>query len=299
MDPIRYELEARPGDGETQALMEGITWLRMPLPFQLNHINLWLLRDSGGWVIVDTGLGTGTTRDTWRKVFSDGMRNDPATHVVVTHLHPDHAGCASWLVSEFGVDLWMTREEYLLCRALIADTGKDAPADGMRFYRAAGFDDEQLARYRENFGMFGKVVPDMPQSFRRICDGDTLEFAGHEWEVIVGRGHSPEHACLYDRSRNIVIAGDQILPTISPNVSVLSSIQPQSPPKSAVLSSEYICAMPAKSAPSASLRRISLATSRAAATGSSLSAASGRRTIMPSSRISATRMRGLSEANGS
>jgi glyoxylase-like metal-dependent hydrolase (beta-lactamase superfamily II) len=220
MDPIRYELEARPGDGETLTLMEGITWLRMPLPFQLNHINLWLLRDSGGWVIVDTGLGTSTTRSTWRQVFSDGMRNDPATHVVVTHLHPDHAGCASWLVSEFGVDLWMTREEYLLCRALIADTGKEAPPDGMRFYRAAGFDDEQLARYRENFGMFGKVVPDMPQSFRRICDGDVLEFAGHEWEVIVGRGHSPEHACLFDRGRNIVIAGDQILPTISPNVSV-------------------------------------------------------------------------------
>jgi len=220
MERIRYELEARPDDGQTLALTEGITWLRMPLPFQLNHINLWLLRDNGGWVIVDTGLGTSTTRDTWRKVFADGMGNDPATHVVVTHLHPDHAGCASWLVGEFDVDFWMTREEYLLCRALIADTGKEAPPDGMRFYRAAGFDDEQLARYRENFGMFGKVVPDMPQSFRRLCDGDALEFAGHEWEVIVGRGHSPEHACLYDRSRNIVIAGDQILPTISPNVSV-------------------------------------------------------------------------------
>ena len=220
MDPIHYELEARPGNGETLTVAEGITWLRMPLPFQLNHINLWLLRDGSGWVVVDTGLGTSTTRDTWRKVFADGMRNDPATHILVTHLHPDHAGCASWLVDEFDVDLWMTREEYLLCRALIADTGKEAPPDGIRFYRAAGFDDEQLAIYRDNFGMFGKVVPGMPQSFRRLHDGDLLDLAGREWEVIVGRGHSPEHACLYDRDRNILISGDQILPTISPNVSV-------------------------------------------------------------------------------
>jgi glyoxylase-like metal-dependent hydrolase (beta-lactamase superfamily II) len=220
MDGIQYELGARPADGETMALADGIVWLRMPLPFQLNHINLWLLRDERGWVIVDTGVDTGTTRDIWRNVFSDGMRRDPATHVVVTHLHPDHSGCANWLVERFGVDLWMTLDEYLLCRILIADTGKEAPADGVRFYRAAGFDDEQIARYRDNFGMFGKVVPGMPQSFRRLRDGEVLEFAGHEWEVIVGRGHSPEHACLYDRGRNILISGDQILPTISPNISV-------------------------------------------------------------------------------
>ena len=220
MSGIRYEFDTRPGEGETMPLVEGVLWLRMPLPFQLNHINLWLLRDEGGWVIVDTGLGTSTTRGTWRNVFADGMRNDPATHVIVTHLHPDHAGCADWLVSRFDVDLWMTREEYLLCRILVTDTGKEAPPEGVRFYKAAGFSDEQLALYQENFGMFGKVVPGMPQAHRRLRDGERLEFAGHEWEVIVGRGHSPEHACLFDRGRNILISGDQILPTISPNISI-------------------------------------------------------------------------------
>ena len=123
MQDIQYELDSRPSDGETMAVADGISWLRMPLPFQLNHINLWLLRDEGGWVIVDTGLYTSTTREIWQKVFADDMRNDPATHVVVTHLHPDHAGCANWLVEQFGVDLWMTLEEYLLCRVLIVDTG--------------------------------------------------------------------------------------------------------------------------------------------------------------------------------
>ena len=220
MDGIRYEFDAPPENGTTLALDEGLTWLRMPLPFSLNHINLWLLRDENGWVIVDTGIDTNTSRDVWRKVFRDGMRNEPVTHVIVTHLHPDHAGCANFLVEEFDADLWMSREEYLLCRVLVGDTGKDAPREGVQFYRAAGFTDEQIALYRANFGMFGKFVKGMPQSHRRLQGGDVLSLAGFDWEVVVGRGHSPEHACLYDRNRNVLISGDQILPTISPNISV-------------------------------------------------------------------------------
>ena len=168
MDGIHYEELRRPGHGETLALADGVTWLRMPLPFSLDHINLYLLRDTGGWVIVDTGLDTNTTRGVWRRVFAEGMNNDPATHVVVTHLHPDHAGCANFLVAEFDADLWMTRQEYFLCRVLIADTGTDAPREGERFYRAAGFTDEQIELYKENFGMFGKFVKGMPQSLSLI-----------------------------------------------------------------------------------------------------------------------------------
>ena len=229
MKSIQYELESRPADGETLSVADGVLWLRMPLPFALNHINLWLLRDEGGWVIADTGVDTKTSRELWRKVFAGSMGGQPATHVIATHLHPDHVGCADWLVTEFGVDLWMTREEYLLCRVLIGDTGKEAPPEGLRFYRAAGFSDAQIARYEENFGMYGKFVRSMPQAYKRMQDGDRLQFAGYEWEVIVGRGHSPEHACLYDAQRNILISGDQVLPTISPNISVWPT-EPQADP---------------------------------------------------------------------
>ena len=229
MSRIEYEHLTRPKEGETMPVADGITWLRMPLPFSLNHINLWLLRDDNGWVIVDTGIDTPTSRDVWQDTFDGAMNNEPATHVIATHLHPDHAGCAGWLVKQFGVDLWMTREEYMLCRVLVNDTGHEAPAEGIQFYKAAGFTDEQLATYRESFGMFGRVVGPLPQAYIRMQDRELLSFAGQEWEVIVGRGHSPEHACLYDRARNILISGDQILPTISPNVSVWPT-EPQSDP---------------------------------------------------------------------
>ena len=229
MNRIEYEHGSRPKQGETMAMADGITWLRMPLPFILNHINLWLLRDDNGWVIVDTGIDTRASRDIWEATFTTAMGSDPATHVIATHLHPDHVGCAGWLVQRFGIDLWMTREEYMLCRVLVNDTGPEVPEEAVCFYRAAGYTDEQLETYKQNFGMFGRVVGELPQSYKRMQDEERLSFAGHEWEIIVGRGHSPEHACLYDRERNILISGDQILPTISPNVSVWPT-EPQANP---------------------------------------------------------------------
>lgn len=217
---IRYEFDSRPDAGKTMAVADGVQWLRMPLPFALNHINLWLLRDDPGWAIVDTGVGTEETQQVWATVFSEAMSDAPATHIIATHMHPDHVGCAGWLARKFAVDLWMTRDEYMMCRILVADTGRNAPAEGLQFYAAAGFSQQQLEVYRKFFGFFGKFVTPIPEAFKRMVDRDVLDIGGTNWEVITGGGHSPEHACLYDGARNILIAGDQLLPNISSNVSV-------------------------------------------------------------------------------
>jgi glyoxylase-like metal-dependent hydrolase (beta-lactamase superfamily II) len=127
---------------------------------------------------------------------------------------------AGWIVRRTGCRLWMTRLEYLTCRVLVADTGRDAPEDGTRFYRRAGWSDEQLEHYRARFGEFGKAVYALPDSYRRIVDGETIRIGGHDWTVIVGSGHSPEHACLWCPSLRLLVSGDQVLPRISSNVSV-------------------------------------------------------------------------------
>jgi len=217
---IDYEFDARPANGKTLNVADGIDWLRMPLPFCLNHINLTLLRDDDRWAIVDTGVGTSKTIDLWRSVFSHAMGGDPASHIIATHLHPDHVGCAGFLAHHFDVDLWMPRDEYMLCRILVADTGREAPEEAVRFYKDAGYTDEQLATYQAAFGFFGKFVTPLPEAYQRLSDGDSLAIGGQQWEVLTGGVHSPEHACLYDRDRNILIAGDQLLPSISSNVSV-------------------------------------------------------------------------------
>ena len=148
------------------------------------------------------------------------MNHRRPRELIVTHLHPDHVGLAGWFARELHAPLRMSRTEYLHCRILVADTGRPAPPEGIEFYRAAGMDDASLERYRKDFGGFGRMVAPLPESYHRLVDGDELQVGDHVWSVVVGCGHSPEHVCLYDRGRNIMLSGDQLLPKISSNVGV-------------------------------------------------------------------------------
>jgi glyoxylase-like metal-dependent hydrolase (beta-lactamase superfamily II) len=217
---IKYEYEFQPDIGQAIEILPGLKWLRLPLPFLLGHINVWLLKDADAWAIVDTGIFTSATREVWESIFSAELQNAPISKVLVTHMHPDHVGCAGWLCERFDIELIMSREEYLLCRILVSDTGTPAPQEGRRFYTAAGFSEENMFRYIELFGGFGKVVAQLPQSYQRIQQDQTVSIGDDQWQVITGHGHSPEHACMYNARQNVLISGDQILPTISSNVSV-------------------------------------------------------------------------------
>jgi len=217
---IHYEFDFTPDIGASLDILPGLKWLRLPLPFMLGHINVWLLSDGDGWAIVDTGIGNSGSREVWENVFQHTLAGALVTRVLVTHMHPDHVGCAGWICERFGVELCMSREEYLLCRLLVSDTDKPVPDEGRDFYRAAGFTDGQLGLYQRMYGGFGKMVAPLPQSFHRLQHGGMLSIGQHQWQVIVGSGHSPEHACLFCPDLNVLISGDQILPTISSNVSV-------------------------------------------------------------------------------
>lgn len=248
-DGLTYPFPEKPETGKLIQVAPGVFWLRMPLPFQLNHINLWLLEDEGGWAIVDTGLRSKDTQDAWEALFEGPMRSLPVTRVIVTHLHPDHVGMAGWLVKRFGVTLEMTRTDYLLCRTLVMDTGKEAPEEGVRFYRAAGFPDEAIETYKKRFGGFGMGVWHLPQAYKRLQAGDALTIGGRTWRIVVGRGHAPEHACLWCPDDNLFIAGDQILPRITSNVSVFPT-EPEGNPLQDWLDS---CAMLKRTLPADTL----------------------------------------------
>jgi glyoxylase-like metal-dependent hydrolase (beta-lactamase superfamily II) len=197
----------------------------MPLGGALAFINVWALEDKtgedgDGWAIVDTGMGGSDTMQAWRKAFGGALAGGPVTRVFVTHMHPDHIGMAGWLTRKFQCRLWISRLEFLMCRSLAADTGREAPPDALEFYQAAGWDEEALETYKARFGGFGKGIYQLPDSFHRIRDGDEILIGEHVWRVVVGSGHSPEHACLYCPELKLMISGDQVLPRISSNVSV-------------------------------------------------------------------------------
>jgi glyoxylase-like metal-dependent hydrolase (beta-lactamase superfamily II) len=211
------------GPGATGGAIEvapGVQWLRMPLAGALGFINVWAIEDGAGWAIVDTGLGGADTQNAWRAAFASSLAGRGVSRVFVTHMHPDHIGMAGWLTRKFRCRLWITRLEFLMCRSLASDTGREAPADGVAFYKAAGWDDEAIETYRARFGGFGRAMHALPDSFHRLEDGDEIRIGDRLWRVVVGCGHSPEHACLYCPELKLMISGDQVLPRISSNVSV-------------------------------------------------------------------------------
>lgn len=218
---LKFFVEDAPETGSVTKITDDIFWLRMPLPMTgLDHINLWILRDGEGWAIVDTGIGSQASKEIWEAAFKGVMKGRRVTRIICTHLHPDHTGLAGWLCRRFHAPLIMTRNEYFLCRLMAADTGKPAPREAIEFYERAGFTHPQIELFKSRFGGFGKAITTMPEGFIRMAEGDTLTINGVDWTILVGSGHSPEHACLYSPSENICITGDQLLPNISSNVSV-------------------------------------------------------------------------------
>jgi glyoxylase-like metal-dependent hydrolase (beta-lactamase superfamily II) len=217
---LTYPFEHGPKTGEAFEIAPGVMWLRMPLGGALSFINVWAIAEGEGWAIVDTGMGGGATQQAWRKAFDGPLGQKPVTRVFVTHMHPDHIGMAGWLTRKFDCRLWISRLEFLMCHNLAADTGREAPADALNFYKAAGWDEDQIEGYRVRFGGFGRGLHTLPASFQRLSDGDEIQIGEHLWRVVVGSGHSPEHACLYCPDLKLLISGDQVLPKISSNVSV-------------------------------------------------------------------------------
>jgi glyoxylase-like metal-dependent hydrolase (beta-lactamase superfamily II) len=221
--------QVNPEPGVPEQIAEGVYWARFPMPMSLDHINLWLLEDDDGWTVVDTCLNLPSARDTWEQLFAGFMQGKPIKRVICTHLHPDHVGLAGWLTERFDCELWMSREEFLMCRAMVSDTGRAAPDVAISFYRSAGYSEEQLEKYRLKFGNFGRAISPLPDSFRRMVDRETITIGKRYWQVIVGSGHSPEHTALYCPALKLLISGDQVLPRITSNVSVFPT-EPEGDP---------------------------------------------------------------------
>jgi glyoxylase-like metal-dependent hydrolase (beta-lactamase superfamily II) len=218
-----------PAPGTVRELAPGVLWLRMALPFALDHINLWLLADGEGWTIVDTGLGDAPTRARWEEIFAGVIGARPARRVLVTHYHPDHAGNAGWLCARFAAPLWMAQAEFLTAHAVREGVAGYVPGGTLALFRAHGLDDARFAQMATRGNIYRRQVPEFPDSYRRIMDGERIVIGKRSWRVIAGYGHAPEHASLHCEELGLCISGDMLLPSISTNVSVWA-IDPEGDP---------------------------------------------------------------------
>ncbi len=233
---LTYPLGEAPLPGQAVTVAPGVLWLRLPLPMSLNHINVYAVRDGDGWSVIDTGVNLPDARAAWDMALTGPLEGRPVRRVICTHMHPDHIGLAGWLCRRFDAPLVMTRLEYVTGRMLLADTGRPAPEDAVPFLRAAGWDADRIETWRREFGQFGRIVAPLPSGFRRMSEGDILRIGTGDWRVVIGQGHSPEHACLWNEAEGLLLGGDQILPRISSNVSVFPT-EPDADPLGDWLSS--------------------------------------------------------------
>lgn len=220
-DMLDFTHDTVPAPLEPVWIADDLLWLRLPLPFALNHVNLWLLRDGDGWLLIDTGIATDQLRQVWTQLLHDGdLADKPITRILATHFHPDHIGLAGWLCGRFGAPLLAARTEWQKARLLSLDDSDRLTATVSGFYRQAGVGPEALLNISERGNLYARRVSPIPRSFQRLQDGETLRIGGTDWRVITTPGHAPEMICLHSAERNILIAADHILPEISPNVSV-------------------------------------------------------------------------------
>lgn len=232
--------DALPEPGRAMSVADGVQWIRMPLPFALDHINLWLLRDEidgrAGWTVVDTGISRDEVRERWEEVFESALDGLPVLRVVVTHMHPDHVGLAQWLCARWQAPLWMTMTDYAVARMWARPPSTVGEASGpagesavQHFMRHGLADPHAQEQIRARSDYYSRLVPGMPDSFHRLVHGERLSIGGRDWRIIVGYGHAPEHASLSSESLGVLISGDMVLPRISTNISVFG-LEPEANP---------------------------------------------------------------------
>ena len=224
-----FPYPAPPQPGTAIEIAPGILWMRLALPFLLDHVNIYFIEDGDGWAVVDTGLGDEATRLAWPLLLEGPLRKRPLTRIIATHFHPDHVGAAGFLLKLFDVPLYMAATEYLQSLNIHLDPGALEAAHYRRFYTEHGLDPATTERVVTSGHAYLKMTSGLPPTYHRISAGDVLRIGDREFEVLTGAGHSPEEVMLLNRAEKLFFAADQVLAKISPNISVIA-VDPEGDP---------------------------------------------------------------------
>ncbi|MGD2140287.1 MAG: MBL fold metallo-hydrolase [Burkholderiales bacterium] len=217
---LEFPFAEPPAPGTITEVADGVYWLRMRLPFALDHINLWLLRDGNSWTAIDTGLSNEETRGNWLRVLSGSELASGLRRIIVTHYHPDHMGNAGWLTRRLDIPMWCSESEYLSAHTNYSDTAGNNAQAVAHLFRDHGLEPEWVAAIAARGNGYRKIISEPPDRYVRLLNGDEINIGEHVWHVITGYGHAPEHSALYCASLGVLISGDMLLPKISTNVSV-------------------------------------------------------------------------------
>ncbi len=229
LSPLLFPYPTPPGLGETQEVAPGILWVRLALPFRLDHVNIYLIEDGAGFAVVDTGIGDEGTRAVWETLLAGLLRSRPLTRIIVTHSHPDHVGMAGWLCERLGTPLLMSQTEYLSSLNIHLDPGALNAEPYRSFYLGHGLDPDTTENLLAIGHRYLRMITGLPRTFRRLIAGEVLRIGGRSFAVLSGGGHSPEQVMLHCVEDKLLLSADQVLARISPNISV-QAMDPEGDP---------------------------------------------------------------------
>jgi glyoxylase-like metal-dependent hydrolase (beta-lactamase superfamily II) len=219
-EALRYPWENHPGTDKVVEVTTGVLWVRLALPFRLNHVNIYLLADGDGWAMVDAGFGNEESIAAWTALFEGPLKQVQITRLIVTHSHPDHVGLAGWIVERFNCPLFMSQVEYLQS-VYHQNRGTEERRNAQRlFLRRHGMDEDLTDKLLGRGQDYLKRVSILPPSYHRISHGDEISIGTRRFKVITGGGHALDQVTLYCAADKLFLSADQVLSKISPNVSV-------------------------------------------------------------------------------
>jgi glyoxylase-like metal-dependent hydrolase (beta-lactamase superfamily II) len=225
-----------PPAGDLVDIAPGIKWLRLALPFALDHVNIYLIDDGDGWAVLDTGIADLRTRTVWREVLADKLGGRRLTRLILTHFHPDHLGLAGWMTGELGLELSMSEIEHTAGRGARNILGADGQILHRKFFTDHGLDETTIHAALGRGTAYLRMTTELPAHYQRLVAGETLRIGGRDFEILTGGGHAPDQVMLWCRAEGIFLAADQVLARISPNIGVWPTA-PDSDPLAAYLTS--------------------------------------------------------------
>ncbi|MEX0300598.1 MAG: MBL fold metallo-hydrolase [Kordiimonas sp.] len=189
---LDYPFQKVPSDTDVIEVADGVMWARIPLPWSLDHINVYLFDEGDSWSVVDTGSQGKRGIEAWESIDEQVLQGKPIKHVVATHMHPDHLGLAGWLVEKYDAKFSITMLEYMLAQHLWHGATDVFPEQEIQHLLKMGLNPDMEPVVRNSgFGFYKKGVHELPYSFERIEDGSLITLGKREWRVNFGGGPSP------------------------------------------------------------------------------------------------------------
>lgn len=207
----------------------GILWLRLPIPGALRHINVWLVPGERGWLLVDTGMRDAGVAAAWESLHASLPLDRDLEAIVVTHHHPDHLGMAAALSERHGVPVYCSERSLQAAAHVLEPAPTDREPDFVHFADRHGLVLDEPLRQLLAWNVYSRVVSGLPAETRELAEDRSLTTRQTEWQVSLHDGHAPGHACLHSPALGLLLSGDQVLPSITSNVSLFPVNEHQDP----------------------------------------------------------------------